>query len=114
MKQKLIILSLILTIGSATANAQQSSSEALASRIAQKMKDSLFLTEAQRQSIYQVNLQLHNQKAAIWQQYNGSDSLISVNLQLLENTRDSLYRPIFSEEQYVRYKEKKRSLISNN
>jgi hypothetical protein len=88
--------------------------EQLASKISQKMKDSLLLTEVQRQSIYQINLELHNQKSSVWQQYNGSDSLLRLNLQLIENKRDSLYMPVLTEEQQVLYKQKKKSLVNNN
>jgi hypothetical protein len=112
--KKLTILSLILIVYNNTTQAQQAPSEQLSFRLSQRLKDSLSLTEAQRQSIYQINLELHNQKSIVWQQYDGSDSLIRANLQLIENKRDSLYKPLLSDEQYIKYKQKKRSLVSSN
>lgn len=93
--------------------AAQNTPEQLSQHIAQKMKDSLFLTDVQKQSVYEVNMQLYGQKLAVRQQYNHSDSL-GLKLQRIENRRDTLYFPLLSPQQYQLYKEKKRALISNN
>ncbi len=55
----LIICSLLFVAISVSA---QSPAEQLAGKIAQKMKDSLSLTEPQKEQIYSINMQLHNQK----------------------------------------------------
>jgi len=86
--------------------------ENISSRIAQKMKDSLSLSEVQKTSIYTINMDIHNRKAVVWQQAE-TDS-VGVGLQRIENTRDSLYRPILTDEQYILYKNKKKNLISAN
>ena len=38
----------------------------------------------------------------------------SSQVQVIENTRDSLYRPVLTEERYLLYKQKKAALISSN
>lgn len=95
------------------ANAQSDPATALANKIAVKMKDSLSLTEQQQQQVYQLNLQLHQSKINVRQQYAGTDSL-RLRVQWVENTRDSLYRGVLTTEQYLLYLQKKRNLINNN
>lgn len=93
--------------------AQTTPAEAVAQRIAQKMKDSLSLTESQRVQLYQLNLQLHERKQAARQQYGGS-SVLASEVQKMENGRDSLYKAVLTEVQFQQYRQKKRNLISNN
>jgi hypothetical protein len=111
MKKVFIILSLL--IFSHTVKAQSTPAEQLAEKLAQKMKDSLSLSSSQKQQLYSINMQLHSNKLLVRQQYAGSDSLI-INLQKVENTRDSLYKPVLTQQQYDLYRQKKRSLVSNN
>jgi hypothetical protein len=109
--KKIFALLLVIMCGfSATA---QSAGEALAGRVAQKMADSLALSAYQKTQIYQINMQLHSRKLVARQQYSSGDSLIR-QIQMIENTRDSLYRPVLTEEKYLLYKQKKAILISNN
>ncbi len=82
-------------------------------RIAQKLQDTLGLSAAQKDSIYSINHQLQNKKMLARQQYTGTDSL-GYHLQRIENTRDSLYKPVLGAEKYLLYKQKKRNLISAN
>ena len=107
-----IFLFLALFCGS-VCSAQSTPAEGLARRISQKMKDSLILTPAQADAIFGVNMQLHNQKLAARSQYANRDSL-TTRLQVIENTRDSLYATQLTAPQYQLYKQKKRSLVSNN
>jgi hypothetical protein len=94
-------------------NAQQNPATNLANRIATKMKDTLNLTANQRTQIYNINMQLYNQKLVVRQQYTNLDS-VRVNLQRVENKRDSLYHIILPGNKYQLYRQKKRSLISQN
>ena len=86
--------------------------EQLSRLIANRMKDSLTLTSNQRNQLYQINIQLHDAKSGIRQTYAGSDSLLTVHIQRIENARDSLYRPVLGEEKYFIYKQKKRNLVT--
>jgi hypothetical protein len=109
-----IILSLLLSAAVfCEAQATSPAAEALANKIAQKMKDSLALSAAQQQQVYNINLQLHQQKIAVRQQYPGNDSLITVNLQRIENKRDSLYQPVLGQAKYGQYQLKKKNLVNN-
>ena len=85
----------------------------LSTQIAQKMQDSLYLSSEQRDSIYAINNRLQSQKMQARMQYAGADS-IQYHLQRIENTRDSLYKPVLGAEKYLLYKQKKRNLISAN
>jgi hypothetical protein len=86
----------------------------LAQKIANKMKDSLGLTAQQQAGIYQINLQLHGQKQQARQQHAGNPTQLGPVLQTIEQTRDSLYRPLLLPQEFVVYKQKKRNLVTNN
>jgi hypothetical protein len=86
----------------------------LAQKIAQKMKDSLDLTGDQKNSIYDVNMNLHNQKQTARTANAGNPQLMTTAIQNIEKTRDSLYQPILTVPQYDLYKQKKRNLVSSN
>ncbi|HEX2846418.1 MAG TPA: hypothetical protein VHN59_07705 [Chitinophagaceae bacterium] len=94
------------------ASAQSAMHTAVAERITGKLKDSLFLSNGQRDSIYAINMLLSGQKNNLRSIYQDMDSL-QIYTQRVEHTRDSLYRPILGEEKYLLYKQKKRNLISN-
>lgn len=108
-----IYLLSIMILCARSAQAQDQGAEAISLKIAQKMKDSLSLTATQKDSLYNINLLLHSRKAAAWQQYADSDSL-QIVIQRIENTRDSLYRPILTSSQFDVYRVKKRNLVNNN
>lgn len=107
------IFALLLVIFCGLSSSAQSSGEALAGRIAQKMADSLALSAYQKAQVYQINMQLHSRKLMARQQYANGDSLVR-QIQVIENTRDFLYRPVLTEEKYLLYKKKKAALICNN
>lgn len=110
MKRSLMILAAMALYFSASS---QTTAESIAAKIAQKMKDSLSLSETQKSQLYSINMEITTQKAAMRQQYAGSD-LLAVKIQQEENKRDSLYRPVLTEQQYLLYRQKKRYLINNN
>jgi hypothetical protein len=111
MKKSFIAMFFVMTAG--FVHAQNTAAEQLAENIARKMKDSLSLTEQEKNHVYGINLLLSNQKTAVRQQYSAPDSL-RYHLQRVENSRDSLYREILNEEKFLLYRQKKRNLINNN
>lgn len=85
----------------------------LAQKIAKKMKDTLDLSAQQRQQLYDVNMNLHNQKQDAWLGNPSMDSL-TARIQRIEKTRDSLYRPIIGEAKYQAYLQKKQNIVNND
>lgn len=94
----------------ATNSQAQNSAEVLANKIATRLKDSLNLSDSMRLKLYDINMQLHNKKTIVRTQFMGSDSL-HYKIQLIENTRDSLYSTIIPPSIFVIYKQKKRQLV---
>lgn len=107
--KKILITALFGLFSSVTG--AQSAAEQLADRIAQKMKDSLSLTDAQRQQIYTINMDITARKQAA-RAISNDRSHIGRQIQQIENSRDSLYKPVLGEEKFMLYKQKKTSLIS--
>jgi hypothetical protein len=93
--------------------AQVSPGEQIAVKVVQKMKDTLGLTDEQKQGIYAVNMQLLQKSLAVWKQYNAPDS-IRLHLQRIEMTRDALYKPILTADQWQLYRQKKRYLVGGH
>lgn len=108
--KKIIFYSIIFLSFSYPLRAQ-STGELLSKSIAQKMKDSLSLTATQRESIYQINMDLFRRKMAMRERYRSNDSLRPY-LQKIENERDLLYKKVLPENQYELYRQKKNVLIS--
>lgn len=111
MKRIIIIIGLFL--GVSISMKAQSQAEIVAGRVADKMKDSLSLTGNQRSSIYDINLQLANSKSEARRNFQQMDS-IRIYMQRVENTRDSLYKSILNERQFLHYKKRKMILLSNS
>ncbi len=105
----LIIAAILLT--ATTANSQLAAAKDLAGNIAEKMKDSLRLNPEQKNRIYEMNMNIHDQKMDVRKKYAHADSIRRYT-QRIENTRDSLYRQVLTKEQYLLYKEKKRFLVA--
>lgn len=110
---KFIFFSLVFIFFSGMGLYAQSIPEMVAGNIANKMKDSLDLSVEQRAHIYSINLKLHERKKNA-RNNNASTISLQKRMQQIENTRDSLYQPVLSEEQYLLYKQKKSNLINNN
>lgn len=110
MKKIFLVFVFLVTIMGLKA---QDAATVLAGRIAQKMKDSLSLSDAQKTKLYDINILLHRQKTNMRQLYAGSDSM-GYYIQKTENKRDSLYRSVLSDDKYRLYKEKKATLVSSN
>ena len=107
---RITLLCILITVA-ARAGAQ-SIHQSVASRIAIKMKDSLSLSEAQKNLVFSVNMRLSTEKSQVWQQHSHADSIMKY-VQRVENKRDSLYRPILTAAQFETYIDKKHILISN-
>jgi hypothetical protein len=85
----------------------------LANHIADKMKDSLNLTNGERNQVYAINIQINTRKANVRQQYTNTDS-IGYYLQRIESKRDTMYHAVLPTLKYLLYKEKKRNLVRAN
>jgi hypothetical protein len=88
-------------------------SNLVAQKIAKKMKDTLGLSSQQRSQVFQINMNLNDQKHRVRQQIIIQDSLCA-RIQGIENKRDTLYFPILGTEKYLLYQQKKRNLVNNN
>lgn len=87
------------------------SSQEVAERSANKMKDSLNLNKEQHKSIYKINLDLNKQKVGVYRN-NPPRDLLQKQIQQIENTRDTLYSQILSKSQFQLYKQKKGRLMN--
>lgn len=110
---KFLLMTIFFLVTTVTSKAQNSFATQIAEKIAQRMKDSLLLSDKQKDSIYSLNIRLNNEKAQLRSQYADMDSL-QYHTQRVEASRDSLYRTVLDEEKYRLYKTKKRNLITNN
>ncbi len=84
----------------------------LAQAIAERMKDTLELSGVQQERLYRINLRLAEQKIAVRGRYAHTDSL-TIYIQAIENTRDSLYRHVLGPNRFPLYLQKKTQLIRN-
>ncbi len=112
MKKIFIVFSaFFFSIG--TTNAQENNPEKLAEKMADAMKDSLNLNKKQRDDIYAINMQLHDEKVKARKQ-STNRAVVGKELQRIENTRDHLYKQVLKENEYALYKQKKRNLIKKH
>mgnify|MGYP001795565232 CR=1 FL=1 len=107
-----IIISALLNILSFIGFSQSNQSELIATKISQKMQDSLSLTENQKMQVFNINMHLSNQKDSARQQYSGSS--LGFQIQKVVNMRDSLYHGILPYNKFLFYRQQKRNLITNN
>ena len=111
MKRLIVLINIMLIVESIIA--QTNTAELLSKKIAQRMKDSLQLSNSQQQHIYTINMQIHQLKAGVWAQYSNTDS-ITRGIQGIEGKRDSLYRAVLTEMQFSQYRLKKRYIVNSN
>jgi hypothetical protein len=110
---KVTFITALLCLSFFIAKTQPIPAVRVANKIADKMKDSLGLSQEQRQQVFAINIRLFNYKAEARKRYQNRDS-VEIAMQHIENRRDSLYRSLLTEHQLNLYKQKKRVLISNN
>jgi len=83
--------------------------EVHAQKMAKQMQDSLGLTSVTTSRLAAINRELSRAKQASWS-IADRDSL-GRKLQMIENSRDSLYRTVLTASEYTRYKANKRMYI---
>lgn len=110
---KIFLLLIYFSMSSHFGYGQPTNAMTVANKIADKMKDSLGLTQQKRQRIFVVNIQLMNQKARERKQSLNREA-IRMSLQNIENKRDSLYKPFLNPVQFATYLQKKKNLVGNN
>lgn len=111
MKQLLLSILLISLSGALRA---QSSAEVVAGKISNKMKDSLSLTDVQKDSIYANSVRLHAERDSVIKTHWNSGQLQSL-LDELERRRDDAYQAIINDfQKYRKYRYYKDILVSNN
>lgn len=114
MKKILVLLTAGLFIGLTSYAQNQNPAMEIANKQAKRMQDTLGLPNTVKQQLYQINMDLHNRKLMVRQQYSNDSVQLGQQIQRVENTRDSLYRNILAEDKYLLYLQKKRSLLNNN
>ncbi|WP_121353941.1 hypothetical protein [Flavisolibacter nicotianae] len=110
---KIYFLNLLL-IASVQTSAQYSTPVLVASKIAGKLQDSLGLTALQKKRVFTANMQIYDWKRAAREQFDITDAQLQVKTQEAENKRDSLYKEVLTNAQYLLYKQKKQNLVTNN
>ena len=113
MKRFTITSFVFLLVSCQLLTAQSSPGAQVAERLASRLRDSLGLSSEQQQSLYQVNMSLYYRNQQVRAMHTQPDSL-RFYLQRVENTRDSLYRPVLGDEKYLMYKSRKRELLRTN
>lgn len=85
----------------------------LAHHIADKMADTLGLTQQQKAKVFTINMELDRRKSEA--RAKSSDrAVVGKELQKIENGRNALYKSVLTEEQYTLYLQKKKQLISRS
>lgn len=93
-------------------NAQSGNTDAVAQALALRMRDSLQLSNGQKDSIYAINVQLNELSTAVRAQ--GQPDSLQSRLQRIEYTRDPLYRAVLGIDKFLLYKRKKVALLTGN
>lgn len=109
---KLIISVSVLLATTFQAKSQDIDS-VVAKTFANKLRDSLALTQSQTDSIYQISKALRIEKRDVWAQYKNSKDLNQRMLQEDEK-RDSLFRNVLGDEKFTLYFQKRRQFLLAN
>lgn len=107
--KKALLPFLVALVCSVEANGQNSAAQA-ALHLTQRLTDSLGLSAQQKNTVYDINLNLNSQKQSAKQQYQNRD-VLKTRLQEIESRRDSLYLPVLSPSQMQRYAARKLSIL---
>ena len=112
---KKIALIIIICVAFSPAYSQVDSiALSLATRIANRLMDSLDLTENERDKILNANIELHKKKVKVRSDYSDAGEL-KYFIQQIENSRDSLYKLIIEpDEKFQAYLSRKRLLLQSN
>ncbi len=112
-RKKILLIFLIVFINSLQFVQGQNPATQLANHIADKMKDTLNLTNQKRNQIFAINMYLHNRKMIV-RQRTANPELVRAGLQRVEHMRDSMYQTILPSGKYQIYLQKKRFLVTSN
>ena len=106
-----VILILLLSLSCLQRTHAQSPSEVVASRILQKMKDTLNLTSREAKNIDSINKLLFERKSIARKKVFEPVELQKA-IQQVENTRDSLYQLVLPTQKFIIYRKKKANLVN--
>ncbi|PZR28926.1 MAG: hypothetical protein DI535_04200 [Citrobacter freundii] len=84
-----------------------------AEKVANRMRDSLSLSSIQRDSVYAINVRLM-QESQDTRAKNLPPVELQTELQLIEGSRDRLYRQVLGQEKFLLYKPRKFALVFAN
>ena len=112
-KNALLLFCLIYSAVVVFAQQQPTPAHALAMKWAKRMQDTLSLTNRERQKVFQINMNIYQDKTRVRQQYAGNMTVLTSETQKIENTRDSLYKEVLPINKYGLYIQKKRTLLTN-
>lgn len=106
-----ILFSLLLVCFAQLLHAQASNDRSRAAFIAQKLRDSLSLSNAQHDTLYKITLRFLQRKVVFKHPSTGE---IVTKDAYVEVERDEAYRGVMTVAQYTLYLQKKQNLISSN
>ncbi len=110
--KKLVSLLVLFSICYLQAQSQNTPDAQLAHHIADKMKDTLGLSNQQRANVFQINMDLHKNKKEARGKSNDR-TVVGKDLQKIEASRDERYKAVLTIEQYTKYLSKKRKLVTS-
>ena len=109
--KKLIGIVFLFVVMLSNAKAQATTPASEASQVAQKMMDSLLLSDPQRSQIEAATLDIQTMKARLRQLY--TSRALDYYLFMAEESRDSVYKNILPADKYLLFKQKKNNLLNN-
>jgi hypothetical protein len=113
MKKIIVIVALFFFVSTLKAQQQETPEAKVAHKIANKMTDSLGLTNQQRAKIFSINMDLSKKKKDA-RKKSTDRSIVGQELQQIEGTRNAIYKTVLTQEQYTLYLQKKQNLVNNN
>ncbi|MEO5997568.1 MAG: hypothetical protein ABIN89_12600 [Chitinophagaceae bacterium] len=109
---KIISFLLVLTFFVINVYAQGTTAQTQAGQMAQKMKDSLSLSDLQKSQIETATVGLQNLKINLRQLYTGR--ALQIYLLMADDNRDSLYKNLLPPDKYLLYNQKKATMFNND
>jgi len=109
--KKIVFIFFLFVLNHTYAQEGNTPAAILAKHIAQKMADSLSLSNQQRAKIFVINMDLYKQKTDA-RGKSKDRTIIESSLQRIEGKRDSLYKELLTPEQQTLYLKKKINLVS--
>jgi hypothetical protein len=113
MKKICLVVGFCFSLVMLKAQQQEPPEAQVAHKIANKMADSLSLTNQQRAKLFAINMELSKKKKEA-RKKSTDRTVVGQELQQIEGTRNAMYKTVLTEEQYGLYLQKKRNLVNNN